>query len=299
MTWFSKRKPAWMPLDPGRATKLTDARLQLHHAAQLATALGISYLEKKPDDSHTNLEWLSSIGALASNPVGDRAPRYIPTPTGDRKLAVPFDGKALRVAVRPRRFALLILAAPDDVVAECALDGLTVADAATWLRQSLDQYGLDAGRFTLDRHYTIPAHPVADGAPFHDDVDALDELGRWYGDASMVLNELAAKFRRASAVRCWPHHFDIAALIDVGDGKSVGLGMEPGDQYYAEPYWYANAYPAPDFHGTYPPLDGEGAWHTHEWTGAVLAGSRTSEADQPAQATRFFQSALHAYGVTA
>ncbi|HEY4132250.1 MAG TPA: hypothetical protein VGM50_16695 [Gemmatimonadaceae bacterium] len=295
MTHFSKAKAvAWMPLDPARAQKLVDARLQFHHAAQLATALGISYLEKKADDSHTNLEWLPAIGALASNPV---PVDHVAAP-GDQ----PINGserKAIRVAVRPQLFALLVIATPDLVLAQFGLDGRTIEDAARWLRARLGQYGLDPTRFTLDRHYTIPPHPVADGAPFHDDVDALDELGRWYRDASIVLGDFAAKVPGASPVRCWPHHFDIATLIDRGNGKSVGLGMESGDQYYAEPYWYANAYPAPDFRGKFPSLDGEGAWHTAEWTGAVLTGSKMDGPDQGAQAARFFQSALRAYGVDA
>src|SRR4051812_30076366 len=45
---------------PETATRLSDARRQLHHAAQFATAAGISYLPARPDDSHTNLEWLPS-----------------------------------------------------------------------------------------------------------------------------------------------------------------------------------------------------------------------------------------------
>ena len=61
----------WKPLDTSAGARLSDARRQLHHAAQLATAFGISYLPKKPDDSHTNLEWIESNSALASNPLGE------------------------------------------------------------------------------------------------------------------------------------------------------------------------------------------------------------------------------------
>ncbi len=278
MTIFSKPNATpWIPIQAISASKLTDARLQLHHAAQLATAAGISYLEKKPDDSHTNLEWLPALSALASNPVGE---------------------KNLRVAVRPREFAVMVVATPDLPLTEFALDGRTFDEAARWLRARLGQYGLDPARFTTARHYTIPPHPVDDGHAFNPDADALGELAHWYRDASVVLGEFAKQFDGASPVRCWPHHFDIATLIDRGEGKSVGLGLEPGDDSYAEPYWYANAYPAPQFDGTLPPLEGNGTWHTTGWTGAVLVGSRMDEADQAAQVARFFQSALRAYGVT-
>jgi hypothetical protein len=77
----------------------------------------------------------------------------------------------------------------------------------------------------------------------------------------------------ASEVRCWPHHFDIATLIEVARGKTIGVGMEPGDVYYDEPYFYVNLHPRP----AAPPtalLGGHGTWHTHEWIGAVLPVSR-------------------------
>jgi len=272
-----KRTP-WIPVDAARAVKLADARLQLHHAAQLATALGISYLEKKPDDSHTNLEWLPALDALASNPAGARN---------------------IRIAVRPREFAILVVATPDLALAEFALTGKTLDEAVRWIRARLGQYGLDPARFTTARHYEIPSHRVADGHAFDADALALDELAHWYRDAAAVLGEFATKLQGASPVRCWPHHFDIATLIDRGEGKSVGLGMEPGDVYYDEPYWYANAYPAPALGDAPPALGGNGAWHTHEWTGAVLVGSRMGDVDQGAQVARFFQSALRAYGVNA
>src|ERR1041384_4350124 len=63
----------WRPIEVREARQLVDARLQLHHAAQLVAGLGISYLPRRDDDSHTNLEWLPAFNALASNPVGASA----------------------------------------------------------------------------------------------------------------------------------------------------------------------------------------------------------------------------------
>src|SRR4051812_7056528 len=59
----------WAPLDASLAGQLGDARRQLHHAAQFAAAVGISYLPHAADDSHTNLEWLAAHRALASHTV--------------------------------------------------------------------------------------------------------------------------------------------------------------------------------------------------------------------------------------
>ena len=48
---------------------LTDARLQLHHAAQIAVSAGISYLAARPDDSHTALAWSPTQRALLSEKI--------------------------------------------------------------------------------------------------------------------------------------------------------------------------------------------------------------------------------------
>jgi hypothetical protein len=269
----------WHDLDPSMARSLVDARLQLHHAAQLATAVGISYLPKKPDDSHTNLEWLYSAAALAS--------RVVPTST------------SFRVAVRPQPLSLLLLDAANGLLASLPLHGQTIQAAAGWLREQLPTVHADATRLTLNRHYTIPRHTVDDGAPFDATDDrAFRELARWYEDAALVLEELRRRTRGASEVRCWPHHFDIATLIEVEPARgsdyarTVGVGLGPGDDYYAEPYVYVNMNPAPTATRTTPALDGGGTWHTEEWIGAVLPGSRLGRTNQREQVDNFLRSAV-------
>jgi hypothetical protein len=260
-------RAAWKPLNPMESALLTDARKQVHHAAQLATAFGISYLEKQPDDSHTSLEWVEPDGALASH-----------------------ESKGVSVALRVNDLTLLIGDATFELL------GKTLPDAAAWLRSQLEAAGFDGSRFTLDRHYEIPKHPVADGAIFDAMPHELHELSRWYSDAVPQLERVCMQNRGASDIRCWPHHFDIATLIPLDNGKSVGAGMEPGDIYYNEPYFYVNANPAP--WGTELPqtLKGHGTWHTQEWIGAVLPASRmtTDVTAQEEQVSDYFWSAVQA-----
>ena len=52
-------------------TDLVDARLQLHWAVQLVSAVGEHYSRSAADDSHTNLEWLAEP-ALACGPPDRR-----------------------------------------------------------------------------------------------------------------------------------------------------------------------------------------------------------------------------------
>jgi len=264
---------AWRPLNIEIAGSLADARLQLHHAAQLATALGISYLPKQPDDSHTNLQWIDALSALVSNPVAE---------------------SEIRIGVAVAPLALLVLVS-DGPRANLSLDARTLAEAAEWIREHLATLGLDATKYTLAKHFAIPEHAVDTGGRFDASrSDAFEQLAAWYADASIVLEEFAARMPHSAPVRCWPHHFDIATLIEFSPGRTVSLGMEPGDVYYDEPYYYASTYPRPRADVARPRLAGNGRWHTHEWVGAVLPASAVGNERQRGQIEAFVDSALAA-----
>lgn len=267
----------WMPVRPERAGALTDARLQLHHAAQLAAAAGISYLPSQPDDRHTNLEWLVGLGALASNPITVK-------------------GTTVRVAVRVSDLALLVVGGASEIRLSMPLVGRSMASAVAWLRRELSAAGLRGDAYSLKRHYEIPAHAVATGAAFSASADDLEQLRHWIANAASLFEKLRASTSGASDVRCWPHHFDIATLITARPGATVGVGLELGDAYYAEPYFYVNAYPAPNRESLPASLRGGGSWHTREWIGAVLPGSRVDAraASPELQVAEFVASAVAA-----
>jgi hypothetical protein len=92
---------------------------------------------------------------------------------------------------------------------------------------------------------------------FTPDADDLAKLARMYAQAA----ELLARIH--TPVRLWPHHFDVAVLID-----KLGVGFLAGDDEIDEPYWYVYNTPMPD------PLPAlrVGEWHRGHWTGAVLKG---------------------------
>jgi hypothetical protein len=272
----SSAASGWHLLNPSLSRDLKDARLQLHHAAQFATALGISYLAPRPDDSHTNLGWDARHEALRSREV--------------RALS-----HSVRVAVRPRDMTLIVLL--DGTIGQrFPLHGVTISQVEAALRSALAAAGLDGRRLTLRRHFELPTHRVAGGEPF-DTSRAADftELAHWYGNASTLLGDLRTRIG-SSEVRCWPHHFDIATLATIAPGRTSGAGMLPGDEMYPEPYFYVNASPDPGPDRTRRRLEGGGTWNTDGWTGAVLTGSRLT-ADAPAQATQvraFLDSAVEA-----
>jgi hypothetical protein len=102
----------------------------------------------------------------------------------------------------------------------------------------------------------MPAHAISQGAAYGsaDLTDALAELAAWFGNATLLLGSIRQMIGRkltASAVRCWPHHFDFATLTALPARNPdptgyVGAGLSPGDEYYDEPYFYVSVYPEPD-----------------------------------------------------
>ena len=267
----------WQPVRPEEATRLTDSRLQLHHATQFGAAAGISFLQHLPDDSHTNLEWVPALGGLFS--------RVIPAST-------PF-----RVGVRPVKLALLMVTEANRRIAEYQLHGRTITEARDWIRSQINALGADGSRYTLTCHYEIPRHDVAIGESFDaSELSRFEELAKWFANGAIMLGSLTRSALAGNEVRCWLHHFDIGTLIEVAPGRTIGVGLEPGDDYYDEPYFYVNMSPQPPASRTQSrPLWGNGTWHTHEWVGAVLCGSRLGAASsQERQAREFLDSAVAA-----
>lgn len=245
----------WQGLGRPAPATLSEARLQLHWAAQVVAAAGFTHLPHRPDDSHTSLRWDGAHHALVGEPL-----------TG-----------SLRAGLRLADLSLL-LTTDQATLATFPLDGRTLDEAYLWLGQTLGQHTEGTLSGPLGRRdYDMPAHPVQQGKPFDLLPDAMAELARWYADAALLLAAFADSRPEASAVRCWPHHFDLATLVTLapGDGESartVGLGMTPGDGSYAEPYFYVTPWPYPDDRSG-PPLPGGGRWHVAGWFGAVLVGS--------------------------
>jgi hypothetical protein len=173
-----------------------------------------------------------------------------------------------------------------------------LADGLVWLAGAVARQVGSPERPLARPVHELPPSPVGDGAPFEVEPEALAELSSWYANASRLLADVA-RATGASPVRCWPHHFDIATLLRLGEGsgeeaRSIGVGLSPGDGSYAEPYWYVTPWPYPKEKEV--PSLALGHWHTTGWFGAVLTASELG-ADPAAQESitrSFVQSAIAA-----
>jgi len=261
----------WKALGAVLPGGLSEARVELHWAAQLLSAPGVTLLPAEEDYSHTNLGWDFELGVLSGRPVG----------SGLLRAAMVFEGIELLVIDGGRERSSMRLA------------GHTLQQSLSWLGRALTGEG---AALVLPEH-EMPSHPVDEGGVFSDaGAPARAELDAWFSNAFRLIQETVADESSASPVRCWPHHFDVASLItlDAGVGaeeaRSIGVGFSPGDGSYDQPYFYVTPWPYPD--ATHlPSLAGGMGWHTSGWTGAVLTAERLLSVP-PAEQQRTARTAL-------
>jgi hypothetical protein len=244
---------AWSMLRNPEPTALAAARALAHRAVQWPTRAARANLAPVPDDSHTALSWDPARAALVSAPLR----------------------KDVRVGLRMGIHELIFMKGRN--VESLALAGVTEAETGRWLDKRLEREGLEPAsgvKLPYDLPRTLFGRP-AEEAP------ALATLAGWFAAGAEVLEELRKKLAKLkpgpSPVRCWPHHFDIAILVALESGdpehaKSIGIGLSPGDDYYAQPYVYLTPYPKPDTENL-PALPPGGRWHTRDFFGAVATGT--------------------------
>jgi hypothetical protein len=95
-------------------------------------------------------------------------------------------------------------------------------------------------------------------------------------------------------VRCWPHHFDLDTLVELGRGRTMGLGYCPGDEFCDEPYFYTSMYPEPSI-PKLPLLPAMAHWHTYKFLAALAPAHKIVAAhDQGAYVKQFLDASVRA-----
>jgi hypothetical protein len=265
----------WRPIRTFDRARLAAARLQAHHATQWLARTARAYVAPRPDDSHTSLGWDDAFGGLMSHPL----------PDGTR-LGLRIDDLTLALCEPDAH-------APQDTL---PLAGRCDPDACTWLMGHASMRNLDPSALDAALPYMLAGRP--DGGAYAVDAETLEALATWFSNADAALcavrEGLIARKLDAPPVRCWPHHFDLDTLVTVAPGRTTGVGFEPGDDSYDEPYFYVSVYPAPDV-GSLPALPPIGHWHTRGFTAAVAPAQRILAAqDQGDEVSAFLRAATGA-----
>ncbi len=275
----------WELLGGRAAGELAAAREQLHCAAQVVASVPRSLASPLPDWSHSAYTWDDPLRAMVSAALPGRSP--------------------FRVALRPADLRVLVLpVGGDEPLAELAAGGRSLDELFSWLAErAAELTGAPLAR-PLAEAEEYPPPPCGAGRLLDaGDSSALAELARYYVAASAALGAVAASRDDASPLRLWPHHLDLATLLvldpglDPEEARSVGVGMQPGDEGYPEPYFYVTPWPYPPA-ASLPVLAGGGRWHTEGWMGALLLGSdleaAPTAAAQASQLDAFLRSAVGA-----
>jgi hypothetical protein len=266
----------WRKLGSVDPLQLKEVRLQVHWAAQLASSFADDGLERLPDDSQSNLGWQDDLEVLRARQRAD----------------------GLAAGLRPVDLTLLVFDASGKVADALPLAGRTLDEGLSWLGELTASPS--GGAPIQLRGHSMPNHPTASGSPFVLQPEpAYSELARWFANGNAALEVLASSQPGWAEVRCWPHHFDLGTLVsieasnDPSSGRSIGVGMSPGDDSYAEPYFYVNPYGLQSTPSALPALPPAAHWHTTRWFGAVLTGSALLESDDPeANLAAFLDSAV-------
>ena len=130
-----------------------------------------------------------------------------------------------------------------------------------------------------------PLKPLGPDHPLEVDPGATHSLGRWFGFAWLVLEELRAHAQPEddpSEVQLWPEHFD--AATELGDherGERASYGASPGDASHSEPYVYVSAWSEIDLSNPY--------WNDESFNGASLSYETLRDSDDAVRtALNFF-----------
>ena len=244
------------------------ARLQAHYAAQWLARAARAYVPARPHDGHTNLGWDDRFGGLTTHPLPD--------------------GSRLGL-----RIADLTLAFLDVHPHALPLDGRADAEVRTWLGGHVAARNLASGKLDVLSPYAMPDHVLALGARYSLDEygDAFKVLSTWASNAHAALasvqERLAAKKLKAPQVRCWPHHFDLDTLVDLGRGRSMGIGYCPGDEFCDEPYFYTSMWPEPSIPNL-PLLPAMAHWHTYKFLAALAPAHKIVAAHHQGDYVRQF-----------
>ncbi len=244
---------AWSMLRKPEPTELAAARALAHRAVQWPARAARANLDPAPDDGHASLAWDPDMAALLSQPL---------------------DGGA-RVGLHVAVLELVFTKGSRSEI--FALAGKADAEVGNWLDGKLAGEGLkpaSGAKLPYELPSTLFARPADEGP-------RLAALGVWFAAGAELLEELRRKLQHLkpgpTPVRCWPHHFDIATVVELEDAKaesarSIGIGVSPGDDYYAQPYLYLSPYPRSNTDNL-PPLPPGGRWHTKGFFGAVATAT--------------------------
>ena len=244
----------WKLLGSVPPAELLDARLEAHHAVQWVARATRAYCKPESDDSHTSMSWDSGSQALMGRSL-----------TSDLTLGLRLED-------------LMLLAKSKRGEQSYSLIGQNEIAVGQWVAELVGRNNLDPKKLNEPGPYTLDDYRLDSGGVYGTaDKQWVEELARYYSNAGPLLETIRATYPQASPVRCWPHFFDIATLLILGqkstsETATIGVGLSPGDATYPEPYFYVSLWPYPP-NENLPSAIPPSFWHLEGFTALILRSS--------------------------
>ena len=241
---------------------------QMHLAAQYLAAAGISFLEKKDDDSHTNLGFNIEDSTLESHLLSEN---------GDQ-LCLSYNDFSLQWKSKTGTVSF-------------DLDGATHQDVLIWLADTSKAH---LGKeYTYNLHYDLP-YSINNSYVFQlKSTEELQELIQLRTMAQLSLEKINKDFGENADIRIWPHHFDTGIYSQfLNNDIYLGLGLAIPDSLSDYHYLYISGYKENNIINPshFNPLK-KGEWKSDGFKGAILSALNLTEAD----AVDFFKEAINQY----
>lgn len=242
---------------------------QLHLAAQYLATAGVSFLDKKDDDSHTNLGFS----------LGEKSLQTWSLDSVGTKLCLDYPNFELKWIRGEKTDSL-------------SLDKKGHKEVVDWIKKVSQSLHPDKS-YEYQLHYELP-YAMSPNDRFELlDSDEVIRLVQLRSLAQNVLSRVLEEENLNSDIRIWPHHFDTGAFSKLENSDvSVGLGLSIPDSLVNDHYFYISGYKGHESTGTsgFVPLC-VGDWLTEDFKGAILPASGTDETI----AVQFFREALKSY----
>lgn len=245
---------------------------QVHITAQYLATANINFLDKKEDDSHTNLGFNTKKDYLETWPLNDEG----------CKIVFDYNGFSLHwitnEAIRQTIF----------------LDGKTHQEVVQWMSDVTRSLGRSTP-YTYQLHYDLPYEKITADFTFHKPPE--QELKSLLESREIAQNAMEATredLNLETDIRIWPHHFDTGGFIvlDAINSTSVGFGMAIPDTVVDDLYLYVSGYKGHDGMDTasFKKLS-FGSWRNEGFKGATLPMQNMDET----KAIAFFKEAISTY----
>ncbi|MRI01296.1 hypothetical protein GH721_12210 [Kriegella sp. EG-1] len=246
----------------------------IHLAAQYLAAAGISFLDKKDDDSHTNLGFDTKNGFLETWSLNEKG----------SKLALDY-----------QRFSLHWIN-KHTIETTLNLDGKTHKEIVKWITNITNHLSPNKS-YKYNLHYKLPYEEIKNDFIFSQPkLDELNKMLSYRIIAQQVMEDVVDKWKMRTNIRIWPHHFDTGGYehINADKNTSVGFGMAIPDNLINDYYLYTAGYKANNGIDTsnFEPLV-IGNWMNEGFNGAVLNMKDVDET----KAKNFFNESIEKYSV--